>query len=831
MNLTEELLASALPEFIHQHLQYRQVSAEEAFELTGHKHAGWVVQMNDPDGKPYQWEEGKTFYRLKPAIPVPTKDGKTAKYLTAGEAGCRPYLSPLMPKKVLEPGKPIDWTEGEKKADCANHHGFATIGLSGVDSWRDKRNGRSQPLPEFDDLKLLKRTHRIAFDSDIVHKAEVRNAMAAFSIHLADKHAGRVLVTFIPPELDGGKNGIDDFIVRHGADAYDVLRQLARTATELNKEGNYVFDWDVEPKESHDKALIAWTVFKDNYAKRKGVGLYRWNGRHWQRCLDRTDSIALLTQLHLWMDHCGWVKRSTGAINSITGELVARLTADAPWDSAELIAFNNGTFNWKTGSFTAGHRHEDFLTFCLPYDFDPDAKCPQFHRFLSEACGGDDGLINIVRAGFRWSIAPKDTSQAFPIERAFDVTGRKGRGKGTLSEALQALVGGDHGRGLIKSSTFNNANSLAGLISKRVAMDPDTSGRVSDPGVFNAVVSNEPVEVKLLYKDTHPQRLGVVVWRFFNDSPGASGGGVEGMGRRIITIPFDAEPSKRDPQLKRKIVDEAAGIFAWVYAMTTDEMTSALANSGNVVSSAAASIEHALERDPLVRFLIETYPEGIERIKGRELFKTWCSWCAEVRHETGSETTFGRLIKKVRVGIRDEVQGVTHRLLKGRVTYALTPMQVFPLSAYFGVGIVDPHQNQDRHQDHHQPDEPGEQALEEKGDRGDSSSFKLNRSENIYIKGINPPISTKETLCTFEQPPLSPQHPADAFTESSWALSSESFFPAEVPLPVYFSGINGALLIGKIPGPDRDSDLMVVRTPSDNIIGCTRYDYTHEYLP
>ena len=84
MNLTEELLASALPESTHHRLQYRVVTAEEAVELTGHKHAGWVVQMNGPDGKPYQWEDGKTFFRLKPATPVPTKDGKTAKYLTAG---------------------------------------------------------------------------------------------------------------------------------------------------------------------------------------------------------------------------------------------------------------------------------------------------------------------------------------------------------------------------------------------------------------------------------------------------------------------------------------------------------------------------------------------------------------------------------------------------------------------------------------------------------------------------------------------------------------------------------------------------------------------------
>lgn len=51
---------------------------------------------------------------------------------------------------------------------------------------------------------------------------------------------------------------------------------------------------------------------------------------------------------------------------------------------------------------------------------------------------------------------------------------------------------------------------------------------------------------------------------------------------------------------------------------------------------------------------------------------------------------------------------------------------------------------------------------------------------------------------------------------------------SEAPLPVYFSGINCAYLIGKLPGPDRSNDPIVVRTPSDNIIGCTRNDYTHE---
>ena len=133
------------------------------------------------------------------------------------------------------------------------------------------------------------------------------------------------------------------------------------------------------------------------------------------------------------------------------------------------------------------------------------------------------------------------------------------------------------------------------LIDKRVAMAPDSDGRISSAGTFNALVSNETVEGKLFYKDAYPQYIGVVVWQLFNDSPGASGGGFEGMGRLIITIPDDVEPAKRYPLPKQKIVAEAAGIFAWAYGMTADDMTAALANSGEVTASASASIEHALD--------------------------------------------------------------------------------------------------------------------------------------------------------------------------------------------------------------------------------------------
>jgi hypothetical protein len=63
---------------------------------------------------------------------------------------------------------------------------------------------------------------------------------------------------------------------------------------------------------------------------------------------------------------------------------------------------------------------------------------------------------------------------------------------------LQAICGGDAGVGLIRSHSFGNPNALHGLIGKRIALDPDASGHISDPGVFNSISSNEKVEVKKL---------------------------------------------------------------------------------------------------------------------------------------------------------------------------------------------------------------------------------------------------------------------------------------------------------------------------------------------
>ena len=608
-----------------------------------------------PDGSPEQCHNGKPFVRERLTAAEIEADPKGGKYKSPYGNGCRIYHSQLAiaagnyEQRLADRFTTLRITEGELKTESATVHDAktVTIGLGGVHSWCDRYDGgeESRPLVDFDEIQLDGREVRLCFDSDL-HKPQVLAALKGLAELLKDKGA-RVLIEVLPHDLNGDRLGIDDLIYRHGAECFHRIAAIARTPFKTKRQdGADVLVWafNPEPLESHHKAVTAWAVFKDDYAIRPGFGLYRWGGTHWSP-VDGKGAEPMNAPLHQWMDLMGWEKRASTVFGSTRNEVAARLERSG-WDPSHLMAFSNGTLNTKANTFTPAHDHRDQLTFAFPFAYEPGATCSRWSQFLDETIE-DPEMIQLLRAALRWSLRPKDRDQPFEHEVAFDVHGKKGTGKGTLSEVLQAICGGRRGVGLIKSASFSNPNSLFSLIGKRVAVDADASGRVTDPGVFNSVVSNEPVEVKKLYADVSADRLGVVVWRFYNDQPGVSGAGVEGMGRRLITFRFAKQVARRDRQLKATLIAEAAGIFQWAWSMGEQAMHSTLANVGSIKAVKTAAEEAALEREPILRFLLETYSAGRTSITAADLFRSWRCWAEAQGHEAGSSTRFGREIKKV----------------------------------------------------------------------------------------------------------------------------------------------------------------------------------------
>ena len=211
-----------------------------------------------------------------------------------------------------------------------------------------------------------------------------------------------------------------------------------------------------------------------------------------------------------------------------------------------------------------------------------------------------------------------------------------------------------------------------------MAIDPDASGLITDAGIFNSIVSNEPVPIKILYENDSFARLGVVVWRNFNDQPSVSGGGAEGLGRRMVTFRIKNQPARPDTELKGKLLKEVSGIFYWCWKMSKVEMTETLERRGEIKAMANASIENQLEHQPVLKFLKDKFQDGEPCIRALSLYERYRKWCEEEGCRVCKLAKFGREIKKVK-GL------VFFKRSNTASTYTIEPTKDFDWAVHFGI--------------------------------------------------------------------------------------------------------------------------------------------------
>jgi len=136
------------------------------------------------------------------------------------------YLPPYINWRTVakDTTQTIVITEGEKKAAIACKLGIPCIALGGVWSFKsDKRDW--DLLPELQEIDWKDRAVEICYDSDVMHKAQVRMALSALAQELSQKKApGSIHFVFLDAEtINDGKVALDDYLVAHGVDGYNTL--------------------------------------------------------------------------------------------------------------------------------------------------------------------------------------------------------------------------------------------------------------------------------------------------------------------------------------------------------------------------------------------------------------------------------------------------------------------------------------------------------------------------------------------------------------------------------------------------------------------------------
>ena len=179
---------------------------------------------------------------------------------------------------LLAGSEPLVITEGELKAACACKLGIPTIGLGGVDLIRAQKKG-ADALPLLDQIHWAGRTVYVVFDTDQPDglKDSVRQSAGRLMDFLLARGAVPMLAT-LPAEEDGSKVGLDDFLVKHGAERFsdEVLptalgHNSAKVLCDLAADYCYIESMDKFMGSDPDVAMSA--AHFDRVAKMRKVSL------------------------------------------------------------------------------------------------------------------------------------------------------------------------------------------------------------------------------------------------------------------------------------------------------------------------------------------------------------------------------------------------------------------------------------------------------------------------------------------------------------------------------------------------------------------------------
>jgi len=162
------------------------------------------------------------FHQYRPDSPRLNSDGKPVKYETPPNVrmalDCHPFARPWL----ADPARPLFITEGVRKADAAVSRGLCCIALLGVWNWRGRNpHGGKVALPDWEAVALNGRQAYLVFDSDVMVKTEVHQALTRLKALLGSRGA-QVALIYLPPGADGAKVGLDDYLAA-GHSAADLL--------------------------------------------------------------------------------------------------------------------------------------------------------------------------------------------------------------------------------------------------------------------------------------------------------------------------------------------------------------------------------------------------------------------------------------------------------------------------------------------------------------------------------------------------------------------------------------------------------------------------------
>ena len=297
--------------------------------------------------------------------------------------------------------------------------------------------------------------------------------------------------------------------------------------------------------------------------------------------------------------------------------------------TGNLMAMGNGLLNLDTRTL---HDHTVywFTTWAVDFDYDKNATCPNWNKFLDGVFAHDPRARDLLQEFAGYIVSGRTN-----LQKALLMVGVKRAGKGTILRILEELVGGVKNVGTPTLRTLNGDFGLQQLIGKPLAKindaRNDSQGNSQAVEKILQITGEDTVTVQ---RKSIPDWVGQLPARFviasnevprFVDASGA-------IASRFVAFHLPKSFSGgEDRRLFSKLKKELPGILLWAL----DGLQRLDENNGVfTIPDTQADLLETVEEvaAPVQTFLTDNYDithDDADIISRTEVYRDYKDWCSE----------------------------------------------------------------------------------------------------------------------------------------------------------------------------------------------------------
>ena len=289
------------------------------------------------------------------------------------------------------------------------------------------------------------------------------------------------------------------------------------------------------------------------------------------------------------------------------------------------------------------HTPDYFTLVKLPFEYAPEAECPNWLKFLDDVMESDSERIRLLQqwVGYLFTLTLKE--QKFLI-----CVGEGANGKGVFFIVILEMLGQENCSSL-PLSRFGERFALSSTYGKLLNATSEGISYINTHGeaVLKEYTSGDMTAFERKHKDLFHAIPTAKLMIATNELPSFADK-TEGVWRRMLIVPFERSftEDQQNKNLAEELKEELPGIFNWAY----DGMVN-LEKKGFVVPAKCKEAIEQYRRDvnPAKVFLQENYQQDTEAdgVPCGILYSSYCDWCKAKGYKPLNEANLGKEIKRV----------------------------------------------------------------------------------------------------------------------------------------------------------------------------------------